>query len=122
MWTAEDDELVAHRGDGRLLYRLVDASTTTEDDWRSHYEEGQPPRKAQIASAVIHMSISCADNPDVLRGLAHRWPQLGSFIASFDVMGDLGIWYAETLWPGHYSIWGRPADLQRCVHLPAEPV
>lgn len=122
MWTSEEMELVAHRGDDRVLLRLVHAALPPDDDWWSHYERDIPPRNETKSNAMIHMSISCSDNPETLRSLAARFPKLGSFIAPFVVSGDHGIWFAETLWQGHFSVWGRPVDLQRCTHLPAEPV
>jgi hypothetical protein len=75
-----------------------------------------------LGSRDEHMSISCWEDREHLRTLAREYPKIGSFIVAFEVRGELGIWLAETGTQGHYSVWGRPADLQRCAQLPAEPV
>ena len=121
-WTAESPELVALRGEGQRLLRLVHSRLTTEDDWRSHYELGEKPRKSEVVSALDHMGLSLWESPEPLRALAGRYPQLGTFIVEVEVRGDLGIWLAETGPPGHFTLWGRPADLQRCAQLPSTPV
>ncbi len=105
--------------------RLVQARSTTEEDWRSHYEMGAVPRKTQIESALIHMGLSMydSDRMPALVNLANRYgDKLGRFVVSVQMDGDLGVWLAETGSLGHFTVWGRPADLQRCVHLPAEPI
>lgn len=110
------------RGDGRILLRLVSAAVTTEDDWRSHYERGEAPRKSEISSALDHMGLSLWDRPEPLMALSNQYPQLGKFLAEVRIDGELGVWFAETGPEGHYTVWGRPADLQRCVGLPHHPV
>lgn len=123
--THESPELFAYRGNGRPLYRLVHAAVTTEEDWRSHYERGEPPRKAEIANAMDHFALSMWDREHihVLERLSNRFPErLGTSVAEVELNGDLGIWYAETGPEGHYTVWGRPADLQRSVSLPTHPV
>lgn len=122
--TDDSSELIAFRGDRRILYRLVPSSVTTEDDWRSNYERGDPPRKAEIASALNHFALSMWDQEHVgvLYDLSQRWPQLGRFVAEVEMNGELGIWYAETGPEGHFSVWGRPSDLQRSVNLPTYAV
>lgn len=113
---------MARRGDGRTLLRLVRSVVTTEEDWRSHYERGDRPRKAEIQSALRHMGLSMWDRPGPLMNLSERWPQLGTFIAEVRLIGDRGIWFAEVEPEGHFVVWGRPADLKRCVNLPDPPV
>ena len=122
-WTAEDPELTAFRGDGRLLYRLVHARLTGEEDWQSHYEQRKKPRQAEIVNAMDHMGVSVWESIDHLRSLHRAFgDRIGSFMVGVELRGDLGLWYAETGPEGHYTIWGRPADLQRCADLPARPV
>jgi hypothetical protein len=122
-WTAEDPELVAYRGGGQVLYRLTDSRLTSEEDWRSHYEQGTRPRHAEIPNAMDHMGLSVWESQDHLRALhAQFGDKIGTFIVGVEINGDLGIWLAETGPEGHYTIWGRPADLQRSAHLPGVPV
>jgi hypothetical protein len=119
----EDSEIFPRRGDGRTLYRLVASAVTTEDDWRSHYELHEPPRKVGIQSALRHMGLSMWDRVEPLEQLSkRRWPRLGRFIAEVRLVGELGIWFADVEPEGHFAVWGRPPDLQRCVGLPHRSV
>ena len=122
-WLAEDDELTAYRGDGRHLFCLMHASTTVEEDWRSHYEKKKKPRHAEIVNAMDHMGLSMWDAIEPLGELSRQFPkQLGTFVVRVELDGALGIWFAETGPEGHYTVWGRPADLQRSASLPGLPV
>jgi hypothetical protein len=93
-----------------------------ESDWRSHYELGEEPRRFEIRNALTHFGVSMFDRPENARRLAQRWPRLGLFIAEIELGGELGIWFAETGSVGHFTVWGRPTELQRCVRLPTVPV
>jgi hypothetical protein len=122
-WTDDSaDELVVHRGDGRVLFYLVTSESLSEEDWRSHYEKSERPRKYEIRNALEHMGLSMWDSPEPLLGLAERWPKLGRFVANVELVGERGVWFAETGPEGHCTVWGRPADLQRCVSLPVHPL
>jgi hypothetical protein len=69
------------------------------------------------------MGLSMWDRSEPLIALSHRWPQqLGTFLAEVHIVGELGIWFAETGPEGHFTVWGRSVDLQRCVRLPHHPV
>ena len=95
----------------------------TEEDWRSHYEQGEPPRKTEILSALDHMAVSMWDNPEILRRLSSQYPsQLGTFIAALEMVANRGIWLAATGPEGHFNVWGRRYDLQASVRLSLEPV
>ena len=115
--------MVAYKGDGRPLYYLVHAQQTTEQDWRSHYAAGKKPRHAEIVNAMDHMGLSMWERPDPLVPLSHEYPkQLGTFVVEVELDGSLGIWFAETGPAGHFTVWGRAADMQRSARLPAIPV
>ena len=121
--TDDESEIFPIRGDGRRLWRLVHSGLTDEDDWRSHYERGDPPRRSEVVSALSHMSLSMWDRVQPLHVLSKRYPrQLGTYIVAIDAFGELGLWLAATGPEGHFSVWGRPADLQRSAQLPARPV
>lgn len=120
--THDDPEVFPRRGDERQLLRLVRSALTSEADWQSNYERGDPPRKSEIASALDHMGLSMWDRPEPLISLSRQWPKLGTFMAEVRLVGELGIWFAETGPEGHFIVWGRPADLQRCAGLRHYPV
>lgn len=82
---------------------------------RSHYELQRPPRGPEHRAAVIHMALSMFDSREIARQLAVRVPKLGGHIATVDLRPDLGICIAKTGGPAHWSVWGRPAQLEACI-------
>ena len=119
---SDDPALDVRRGDGRTVYRLSDTSEPTEEDWQSPFARGDRPRKAQIPNVLIHLGLSMTDRPEPLLSLRRAFPNLGDFIVDVELRGDLGVWFADTLWDGHYTVWGRPSDLVRCARLPGHAV
>jgi hypothetical protein len=106
---------------GKLLtvYRIVmtgdRGSPLLADSLRSHYERGRPPRGAEFRAAVIHMGLSVYLSDLSARATAHRYPQIGTFIAELRLRGERGFNYAATGQPGHLTIWGDPIKLQEAI-------
>ena len=116
------NDVLVHRGDGRTAFRVVRVAVPTEHDWRSHYEQGRPPHRSEIGSALDHMSLSMFSTPEQARDVTeHFGRRLGSFIAGVELKGEHGIWFSESGGAGHILVWGRPADLQACL-VAVEPV
>lgn len=61
------------------------------------------------------MALSMFDSIDVAGQLVDRVPKLGGHIAALDLQPDLGICIAKTGGPAHWSVWGRPLQLESCV-------
>jgi hypothetical protein len=61
------------------------------------------------------MALSMFDSFDVAAQLAGRVPKLGGHIATLNLLPDLGICIAKTGGPAHWSVWGRPLQLESCV-------
>lgn len=101
----------------QVLYRVTGArdDETFLDVFRSHYELGRPPRGPEDRAAVIHMALSMFDSPDVTSQLASRVPKLGGHIATVELRPGLGLCVAKTGGPAHWSVWGRPLQLESCV-------
>ena len=91
-----------------------DAPTFT-DALRSHYELDRPPRGPENRAAAIHMALSMFDSLEVARQLAARVPKLGGHIATLELRRGLGICFAKTGGPAHWSVWSRPAQLAECI-------
>jgi len=85
------------------------------DAFQSNYEQRKRPRGPENRAAVVHMALSMFDSVDVVKHLAGRVPQLGGHIATLDLQPGLGICIAKTGGPAHWSVWGRPVQLESCV-------
>ncbi len=85
------------------------------DAFRSNYEQGKPPRGPENRAAAVHMALSMFDSVDVAAQLAGRVPKLGGHIATLHLQPDLGICIAKTGGAAHWSVWGRPLQLESCV-------
>lgn len=78
----------------------------------SNYEAGRSPHPADLRATVLHMAISGFEHPDVLLRLARKRPdRVGTHIVTLELQSDHGICVADTGSPGHWSIWGTPAQL-----------
>ena len=82
---------------------------------RSNYELGRDPRGPELVAAVIHMSLSMFDTLEQVTQLARALPQIGGYVAAFELAGGRGLCVAKTGRPGHWSVWGRPEQLLACV-------
>jgi len=101
------------------LFRLIQEES--EDTpflfaaFRSNYELNAIPRKVEVRSAAIHMGISTVATAEVARSLAARWPAMGPLIGRLELTPDHGFSLAQTGFPGHWTVWGRPDDLEACL-------
>ena len=55
------------------------------------------------------------DSEAAARSVQARFPRLGDTLAEMRIDGGCGIWFAKTLGPRHYSVWGRPGDLAAAI-------
>lgn len=101
------------------LFRIVrtDDRETTQfaDSFRSHYELGAPPRRAERRSTVVHMGLSTYRSGSQAAGTARRFPAIGTHVARLRLHGGRGVNLADTGHPGHVTIWGDPLTLASCV-------
>lgn len=78
-------------------------------------QRGMPPRGPENRAAAVHMALSMFESIDVAAQLASRVPKPGGHIATLDLQPDLGLCVAKTGGPSHWSVWGRPLQLEGCV-------
>lgn len=89
---------------------------------RSNYEEGRRPHPAERKAIVTFMAVSMFEDRDWLRRFARQRPdRIGTHIARVELRSGLGICLADTGSEGHWSVWGLPRHLARCV-VDVEPV
>ena len=93
------------------LWRTVRANPPTEDDFLSFKALGRPRRGGSIEQWE---GVSTFDNPDLATDMARQFKQ-GEYLARLELDPSGPIRWAKTRGPGHYTIWGTPAELLACV-------
>jgi hypothetical protein len=101
------------------LFRLIqedrESAPLVQTAFRSNYELNAAPRKVEVRSAAIHMGISTVVTAEVARSLATRWRAMGPFVGRLELTPGHGFSLAQTGFPGHWTVWGRPADFAACL-------
>lgn len=94
------------------LFRIVktDVAGDLLDCFTSSFALDRPPRGWEQRSTVIHMGLSMFERPRQASATAHRYPQLGSYIARVHLAAQHGFGVARTGPPGHMTVWGRPLE------------
>jgi hypothetical protein len=100
----------------RRLYRGCFGADRIEEALRSNYENGRNPHPADLRATVLHMAVSLFEDRDLLLQLARRRPdRIGDHVATIELQPGFGVCIADTSGPGHWSVWGRPAQLLEFV-------
>lgn len=113
--------LTIRRGDGHLAYRLINDPDLL-DGWLSDLAANRRPAAVR-ANAVLAMGLSMWSTAERARE-ANGWMRLPyECVVQVRLDGDRGIWWARTIAAsaGHYTVWGRPEQLQAAV-LDVQPV
>jgi glutathione synthase/RimK-type ligase-like ATP-grasp enzyme len=98
------------------VYRGCFTHDAAEEDFKSNYERGRSPHPADLRATVLHMAVSMFGDRNAVRYLAGRYPRrVGEFVAALDLQPGFGVCDADTSGPGHWSVWGRPAQLRDFV-------
>lgn len=86
------------------------------DSFRSHYELQRPPRGAEVRAAVIHMAVSMFETPALCWDLIARTRgRIGDHVAELRLVPGRGVCLANTGGRLHWSVWGRPDELQAAI-------
>jgi hypothetical protein len=100
----------------RRLYRGCFGSDRIDEALKSNYENGRNPHPADLRATVLHMAVSLFEDKDLVLHLARRRPdRIGDHVATIDLQPGLGVCVADTSGPGHWSVWGRAAQLLEFV-------
>jgi hypothetical protein len=100
------------------LFRICGASTDPAhlDSFRSHYELQRSPRGPEVWATVIHMAVSMFETDAPCRGLIDRTRgRIGDRVAELRLGLGHGVCVAKTGGPLHWSVWGRPDELQAAI-------
>lgn len=95
-----------------LLYRVVGADGPSIDDFRGRRDL---PRRRPLPPDtpwLLLLGVSMFDTPDVALQIARRRP---AGLARVRLKPALGLHFAQTGRPGHYTLWGAPSILIDCV-------
>jgi hypothetical protein len=85
------------------------------DSFKSNYELGRKPRRAEIKSTPVHMGISVYLALERAADLARALPQIGEYVARVELRPEIGAAFALTAEPGHLTVWGRPLQLRAAI-------
>ena len=98
------------------VYRISKGEPAELDDFRSHYELALPPRGIEDRATVIHMAVSMFETAERCWELIERTNgRIGDRVAEVALVADRGVCVAKTGGPSHWSVWGRPAELQSAI-------
>jgi hypothetical protein len=100
------------------LFRICGASVGQAhlNSFKSHYELQRPPRGPEVWATVIHMAVSMFETDAPCWGLIDRARgRIGHSVAELRLMPGHGICVAKTGGPLHWSVWGRPDELQGAI-------
>jgi hypothetical protein len=103
----------------RLLFRIVKSDNRDDplfdQSFRSHYELGLPPRRAEGRSTVVHMGLSMYDSIHQAIATARLWRQIGEWVATVRLGPGHGFNLARIGPAHHWTVWGRPEALKAAV-------
>jgi hypothetical protein len=108
------DVLTTYRASGEVVFRLFKGADGPI--LKSDYSLNKPPRGPQRRSALVHMGLSMWLSEESARSKNDDFGgKLGDHIAVLELMGELGVWWAQTFSPEHMTVWGRSEALDGCI-------
>jgi hypothetical protein len=99
------------------FYRIVRTDPPTVTDFLTDRQAGRQPPSPHLLRLWDGRSVF--DTEDTAREVAMRFPVIGSYIATLDIIEGGAISAERTLRrPGHYTLWGDAAAiLERVVSI-----
>jgi len=84
---------------------------------RSNYENRRDrPHPADLHATILQMAVSMFEQAENIERMARRHPaRIGTHILSLTLQPGHGVCVADTSGPGHWSVWGVPAQLRQFV-------
>jgi hypothetical protein len=93
------------------LHRIIRLDQPTLRDMTSNAALGLPTRTTDPAVVRLWDGISCWATEAQARRALRSFPNLGTHIAVLVIPDDAPIRVERTRGPGHFTVWGEPADL-----------
>lgn len=99
-----------------VLYRIVKTNPPTRMSFLSHAARGRPiPEGSLHEMESLWHGLSMYDAQGAARFTAQKRPYLGKFIAMLNIPAAGFRIEKTTQHPRHYTVWGDPDALLRCV-------
>lgn len=99
-----------------VYYRIVRSRPPTLADFTSRAEQGYPLPNPTPDRQRLWQGISAYATLAQARRNARRFPQLGNYIAAIDLSKGKHLMHERTTQqPGHFTIWGEPAQILACL-------
>lgn len=110
--------LVVVLQEAKTLYRgcFGDDPRSLVEALSSNYEMRRSPHPQDLRATALHMAVSGFEDRERIAALARRRPQrIGTHVLKLELQPQFGVCVADTSGPGHWSIWGVPAQLAALV-------
>ena len=95
----------------RLYYRVVHENPPSVEDVMSPEAIGEPFVHADPSRRRLWDGLSCYATEAQARRNARRFRSHGAYIAVIRIEDGARIRVERTLGPGHYTLWGDPAEI-----------
>jgi hypothetical protein len=98
------------------VFRGIKRDEPVLEDFQSAFVLGfPPPRRIQRRSAVIWMGLSTYRSREAAESLLRAVPKIGTHVSELVLPYGQGLAVAETVRPGHVTVWGDPLKLANAV-------
>ncbi len=106
-------EIVAVPATGaEVVYRVVSADGPSSDAFRGRRDFPRRRPLPRDTPWLLLVGVSTFDTPQGALRIAQRRP---AGLARMRLQPDLGIHFARTGRPGHFTVWGAPSVLIDCI-------
>jgi hypothetical protein len=95
----------------RIFFRVVHGNPPSLADVTSPAGLGKPYTHPDPSLRRLWIGISCYATETQARRNAQRFRTHGAYIAAIRIEDGAPVRIEKTLGPGHYTLWGFPADL-----------
>lgn len=101
----------------RTFFRIVKSNPPTESDFTSNFARGRRlPKQMPVPLQELWTGLSVYDRLGLARRKGELSPMLGSYIVELRIPEGSSIRVQRTTAdPGHFTIWGEPSEVTKCI-------
>jgi hypothetical protein len=99
----------------RIFFRIVKSYPPTRADFSSNQSRGRRLENPTSERLRLWSGISVYETAHGARQTARKYPAIGRYIAELEIPDEGAFVFEKTLGPGHYTLWGSPDEVERCV-------